>query len=53
MINEIDVMRFINHPSTLKIFRTYDDNEFIHLVLEYVQGGELFTRIIKRGKFSE
>jgi serine/threonine protein kinase len=26
LINEIDVMRFVNHPSTLRIHRTYEDD---------------------------
>ena len=53
LINKIDVMRFINHPGTLAIHRTYEDDKHIHLVLDYSGGGELFSRVIKRGKFSE
>jgi len=53
LINEIDVMRYVRHPCVLSIERVYEDVEHIHLVIDYVSGGELFTRIIKRGKFSE
>ena len=31
----------------------YEDEASIHLVLDYTGGGELFGRILKRGKFSE
>jgi len=53
LLNEIDVMRFVDHPNIMKLYRVYEDGEHIHLVLGYCNGGELFSRIIKRGKFNE
>jgi serine/threonine protein kinase len=46
-------MRYVNHPLVLCIHRVYEDLDHIHLVLDHVPGGELFSRIIKRGKFCE
>jgi serine/threonine protein kinase len=53
LLNEIDVLRFVDHPSILKLYRVYEDEVSIHLILGYAGYGELFTRILKRGKFTE
>jgi serine/threonine protein kinase len=52
-LNEIDVMRSINHPNIMKMHRVYEDDESIFLVNQYAGSGELFTRILRRGRFSE
>lgn len=46
-------MRYLDHPGVMQLHRVYEDENFIHLVMTYTYGGELYTRIIKRGKFSE
>jgi serine/threonine protein kinase len=52
-LNEIDVMRFVDHPNVMKLYRVYEDDESIYLVLGFAGCGELFTRILRRGKFKE
>ena len=37
----------------MKLYRVYEDTEYIHLVTDYATDGELFARIYKRKKFSE
>lgn len=42
---EIDIMRALNHPSIIKLYEVYESNKYVHLVLNHLEGGELFDRI--------
>lgn len=53
ILNEVVIMKKINHPYILKLHRVYEDRNFIYLVLEYLKGGDLFHRLQKKEKFSE
>lgn len=46
-------MKKLDHPGCLKLHRVYECPDKISLVLDYLEGGELFKRILKRGKYSE
>ena len=35
------------------MYEVYESEKYIHLVMEYLQGGELFERIRNRGNYSE
>lgn len=50
---ELTVLTRVDHPNIIKLFEIYDDKEFVHLVMEYCDGGELFEQIAKFGKFCE
>lgn len=39
--NEINVLRSLDHPNIVKLLDVRQENNSIHLVLEYVQGGSL------------
>jgi len=45
VIQEKNVMLESNHPFILKLFATYKDPKYIYMLLEFVQGGELFSVI--------
>lgn len=53
LINEISIMRNLNHPSVIKLYEVYEGEYHVYLVLELLKGGELFDRIIKKGHYSE
>lgn len=53
LINEIEILRQVTHESTLKLYRVYEDPTTVHLVTDLATGEELFTRVIRRKKFSE
>ena len=53
VLNEMRVMRKIDHPYIARLFVALQDNKFIYFVLELLQGGELFTHLRSRGKLSE
>ena len=45
LVSEIRVMRRLSHPSLVKLHRVYETPAHVHLILDYVQGGDLFQRI--------
>ena len=52
-MNEINILRTLDHPNILKIFEFYSSKESYSIVTELCQGGELFQEIIDRGPFNE
>lgn len=53
MLLEIDILRKINHENIIKLYEVYESDKYIHLVFEYLQGGELFERIKQKGFYKE
>jgi len=51
--NEVLVMKELDHPNICKVLETYDDGRFMFLVMEYLEGGELFDRIMDEGMLEE
>eukprot|EP01116_Phalansterium_solitarium_P023692 TRINITY_DN8435_c0_g1_i2.p1 TRINITY_DN8435_c0_g1~~TRINITY_DN8435_c0_g1_i2.p1 ORF type:complete len:667 (-),score=226.68 TRINITY_DN8435_c0_g1_i2:240-2240(-) len=47
---EIAVMKVLDHPNVLKLYDVYETSKYLFLVLEYIEGGELFDYLIKRGR---
>ncbi|KAG6489594.1 hypothetical protein ZIOFF_050869 [Zingiber officinale] len=59
---EISTMKLIRHPNVIRIYEVRHKSELalviasktkIYLVLEFVDGGELFDKIARRGKLKE
>jgi serine/threonine protein kinase len=48
-MNEKQILEQLEHPFLVKILGTFQDSNNLYLVLEYVQGGELFTYLRKSG----
>lgn len=42
IMDEVKVLNQVDHPNITKYFETYDDADFLYLVMEYCPGGELF-----------
>ncbi|EAU90539.1 CAMK/CAMKL/GIN4 protein kinase [Coprinopsis cinerea okayama7 len=47
---EIVVMKLINHPNIMKLYDVWETSTDLYLVLEYVQGGELFDYLCSKGR---
>lgn len=47
---EIVIMKLMNHPNILCIYDVFQGENELYLVLEYVQGGELFDFLVNRGR---
>lgn len=53
VLNEMRVMRKINHPFIARLYVSLQDKYNIYFVVELLQGGELFTHLRNRGKLPE
>ncbi len=52
-MQEINILRRLDHPNIVKLFEVFDETAYIYLVLELCTGGELFDRIVRLGHFGE
>ncbi|KAJ3019023.1 hypothetical protein HKX48_002458 [Thoreauomyces humboldtii] len=50
---EITIMKLIQHPNILQLHDVYETDKELFLILEYVEGGELFDYLVKKGRLSE
>jgi serine/threonine-protein kinase HSL1, negative regulator of Swe1 kinase len=47
---EIVVMKLIDHPNILKLYDVWETSSELYLVMEYVEGGELFDYLVEQGR---
>ncbi|XP_051143743.1 CBL-interacting serine/threonine-protein kinase 11-like [Andrographis paniculata] len=52
IVREISIMSRLSHRHVVKIFEVLATKRKIYIVMEYLKGGELFSRVSK-GRFSE
>lgn len=45
LINEVEIMKKLDHPHIVKVYEYYQDEKFFYIVSEMCSGGELFDRI--------
>ncbi|KAI3800144.1 hypothetical protein L1987_35454 [Smallanthus sonchifolius] len=51
---EIEIMtRLSGHPNVVDLKDVYEEEGYVHLVMELCAGGELFHQLEKQGRFSE
>ena len=46
ILNEIDILKQIDHPNIVKLFDVFEDERHFCLVMELMNGGELFDLIV-------
>lgn len=53
--NEVKIMYLLNHPYILKLYNHFEDDINISLVLEFAEGGQLYTKMFRtpEKKFEE
>jgi serine/threonine protein kinase len=44
---------FLNHPNIVQLYGFFDDNTHFYIVMEYMDGGSLFTLIKKNKRLTE
>jgi len=52
LMNEVSIIRSLDHPQIMKVLEFYKDKNFFYIVSEYCGGGDLFERM-KNTTFSE
>ncbi|KAL6893671.1 hypothetical protein ACP4OV_007769 [Aristida adscensionis] len=51
---EVAIMASLpEHPALVRLRAAYEDGEAVHLVMELCDGGELFDRVVARGRYTE
>ncbi|KAG6503934.1 hypothetical protein ZIOFF_036258 [Zingiber officinale] len=50
---EISTMKLIRHPNVIRMYEVIASKTKIYLVLEFIDGGELFDKIARNGKLKE
>ncbi|KAK5649551.1 hypothetical protein RI129_000580 [Pyrocoelia pectoralis] len=43
---EVDIMRCLQHPRLLQIYDAFENGKMMSVILELIEGGELFERVI-------
>ncbi|KAM9187310.1 serine/threonine-protein kinase DCLK3 [Dugong dugon] len=51
--SEIFIIQSLSHPNIVKLHEVYETAREVYLIMEYVQGGDLFDAIIESVKFPE
>ncbi|CUM63170.1 uncharacterized protein PRCAT00000738001 [Priceomyces carsonii] len=50
---EIIIMKLISHPNIMGLYDVWENKNDLYLILEYIEGGELFDYLIKKGRLQE
>lgn len=50
---EINVLLSISHPNIVRTYDIFDERDKIHLVMDYVRGGDFFDYMAKRSALNE
>lgn len=53
LISEVQILTSLDHPHIMKIYEMFEDKNKYYIVAEFLEGGELFDRIIENDHFSE
>ncbi len=53
LLNEIEILRDLDHPNIVKLFEFYQDRLNFYLITEFIEGGELFDKITEVRCFTE
>ncbi len=49
---EIVIMKLIEHPNIMRLYDVWETSTELYLILEYVEGGELFDYLCSKGRLS-
>lgn len=50
---EIGILRQVQHPNVIQLREVYVGESYVYMVMELAIGGDLFDRIVARGRFPE
>lgn len=52
-LRELKVLKGLDHPNILRVYELVEDPQRYYLVMEYCQGGDLFSRLLGVKRFTE
>ncbi|KAF0686227.1 Aste57867_21932 [Aphanomyces stellatus] len=50
---EVSILQQMHHPHIINLHAFYDEPEYYYMVMDLVQGGELFDRLVEKIHYSE
>ncbi|CAI5731423.1 unnamed protein product [Hyaloperonospora brassicae] len=53
LVAEVKILREMQHPHIVKLYDVFQEEKYFFLVTEFMPGGELFERIVKKNFYSE
>ena len=53
LLQEVDILKSIDHPNIVRIYDFFPEKEKFYVVLEFAAGGELFDRIVEKTYYNE
>jgi calcium-dependent protein kinase len=55
LIDEVNIISELDHPNIVKYYESYEDDNYLNIVMEYLEGNDLFKLISSRksNKFTE
>lgn len=53
MKREADILECLAHPNVIKLYESFEKDDYTVLILEFAIGGELFSKIKAKGGFNE
>ncbi len=53
MVNEIRMLRQVQHPGVIKLYEVYESEQYVHLVFEYITDAQLFLILRAKEDYSE
>jgi serine/threonine protein kinase len=51
--NEVQILKELDHPNITKLYEFFEEPKSFYVVLEFLEGGELFDRIVKKVFYNE
>lgn len=52
-VQEVAIMKVLDHPNIAKLFETFQDDDYLYLVMELCSGGDLLDRLLDTGAYNE
>ena len=53
IIREMQILTEMHNPFVIKVYKIYEDKNNFLIIMEYCEGGELFSYIVKKKRLSE
>jgi hypothetical protein len=52
-VNELRIHLLMAHPNLVKLFGFFDDAEHVFLLMEYMEEGSVYSKLMRKGKLGE
>ena len=53
LMQEVNILQQLDHPNIVKLHGFFDEATMFYLVMDLIEGGELFERIVQKEFYSE